>query len=78
MSSASSSQLSTLRGGGTTNFTMAGQDLTIWLPEFHGEGSKDPEKHLFICENIWEAKQIMDEDTKVAHLAITFRNHALD
>jgi hypothetical protein len=57
---------------------MAGTNLTIQLPEFHGEGSEDPEKHLFICENIWEAKQIMDEDTKVAQLAITFRNYALD
>jgi hypothetical protein len=57
---------------------MAGQDPTIRLPEFHGEGSEDPEKHLFICENIWEAKQITDEDTKVAQLEITFRDHALD
>jgi hypothetical protein len=33
---------------------------------------------LFICENIWEAKQITDEDTKVVQLEITFRDHALD
>jgi hypothetical protein len=33
---------------------------------------------LFICEKIWEAKQITDEDTKVAQLEITFRDHALD
>jgi hypothetical protein len=57
---------------------MAGQDPTIRLPEFHGEGSEDPEKHLFICENIWEAKKITDEDTKVVQLEITFRDHALD
>jgi hypothetical protein len=78
MSSSSSSQLSTPCGGSTANFTMAGEDPTIQLPEFHGEGLEDPEKHLFICENIWEAKQVTDEDTKVAHLAITFRNRALD
>jgi hypothetical protein len=40
--------------------------------------SEDPKKHLFICEKIWEAKHITDEYAKVAHLIITFRNHALD
>jgi hypothetical protein len=39
---------------------------------------EDPEKNLFICENIWEAKQIIDEDTKLAQLAITLRDRALD
>jgi hypothetical protein len=29
---------------------MAGHDPTIRLPEFKGEASEDPEKHLFICE----------------------------
>jgi hypothetical protein len=29
-------------------------------------------------ENIWEDKKIMDEDTKVSQVAITFTNHALD
>jgi hypothetical protein len=57
---------------------MVGVDPTIRLPEFRGEGSEDPEKHLFICEKIWEAKKITDEDTKVAQLAITFRDRALD
>lgn len=54
------------RGVSSTSFTMAGVDPTIRLPEFRGEGSEDPEKHLFICENIWEAKKVTDEDTKVA------------
>jgi hypothetical protein len=39
---------------------------------------EDPEKNFFIYENIWEAKKITDEDTKLAQLAITFRDHALD
>jgi hypothetical protein len=66
-SSASSSQVSTLRGdGSSTNFTMAGHDPTIRLPEFRGDGSNDPEKHLFIREKIWATKYIIDEDTKVA------------
>jgi hypothetical protein len=57
---------------------MAGHDPTIRLPEFQGEASKDPEKHLFICEKIWEENQIIDEDTKLTQLAITLRDHALD
>jgi hypothetical protein len=35
---------------------MAGHDPTIRLPKFKGEALKDPEKHLLICENIWEEK----------------------
>jgi hypothetical protein len=57
---------------------MVGIDMNIWLLEFHGEGLKDPEKHLFICENIWEDQQITHEETKLAHLEIAFRNCALD
>jgi hypothetical protein len=57
---------------------MAGHDPTIRLLEFRREEAKDPEKHLFICANIWEAKQITDEDTKLAQLAIMLRDHALD
>ena len=33
---------------------------------------------MFICAKIWEAKQITDEDTKLAQLAITLRYRALD
>jgi hypothetical protein len=33
---------------------------------------------LFICVKIWEEKHITDEDTKLAQLAITLRDHALD
>ena len=60
------SQVSTLCGGGSSLvLRMAGHDPTIRLPEFHGEATEDPEKHLFICEKIWEEKQITDEDTKL-------------
>jgi len=34
--------------------------------------------HLFICDKIWETKKIIDEDTKVVQLEITFRDCALD
>jgi hypothetical protein len=33
---------------------------------------------LFICANIWEEKQITDEDTKLMQLVITLRDWALD
>jgi hypothetical protein len=73
------SQGSTLRRGSSpTQFAMAGHDPTIRLPEFRGEATKDPEKHLFICAKIWEEKQITDEDTKLAQLAIMLRDRALD
>jgi hypothetical protein len=77
-SSRSTNQLSKLHGGSSsTRFKMAGVDPTIILPEFRGEDSEDHEKNLFIFENIWEAKKITNEDTKVMQLAITFRDHAL-
>jgi hypothetical protein len=44
---------------------MVGQDQTIPLPEFWGEGSDDPKNHLFIYEKIFAANYITDEDTKV-------------
>jgi hypothetical protein len=44
-------------GHSSSPFKMAGHDPTIRLPEFKGEASEDPEKHLFICEKIWEAKR---------------------
>jgi hypothetical protein len=77
-SSISISQVSTSHGGISSRFRMAGHDPTIRLPKFKGEVSEDPEKHLFICENIWEEKQIIDEDTKLVQLAITLRDHTLD
>jgi hypothetical protein len=78
-SSGSNSQISTPHGGSSsTQFKMVGHDPTTRLPEFRGEASEDPEKHLFICENIWEAKQITDENTKLTQLSITLRDHALD
>jgi hypothetical protein len=62
-SSGNISKLYTSHGGSSLAFRMAGHDPTIRLREFKGEVSEDPGKHLFICENIWEEKQITDEDT---------------
>jgi hypothetical protein len=77
--SGSNIQISTpRRGSSSTQFKMVGHDPTIRLPKFRGEASKDPEKHLFICEKIWEAMDITYEDTKIMQLSITLRDHALD
>jgi hypothetical protein len=51
-SSGSTSQVSTPRGSSSSTFKMAGHYPTIRLPEFQGEETEDPEKHLFICEKI--------------------------
>jgi hypothetical protein len=71
-------QIVVLRGAGTTHSTMEGVYPMIILPKFHGDGSKDPDKHLFVCERIWEVKRVNNEVEKVAQLEIMFRNRALD
>ena len=53
------------RGAGTTHSTMAGVDPMIRLLEFHGDGSEDSEKHVFMCEHTWEAKRVIDKAEKV-------------
>jgi len=73
-----STQIVVPRGAGTEHSTMVGVDPMIRLPEFHGDGTEDPEKHLFMCKQIWEEKRIIDEEEKVAQLPIIFINYALD
>ena len=77
-SAGNTSQVSTPHEGGSSTFKMAGHNPTTRLPKFREEVVEDPEKHLFICAKIWEEKQITDEDTKLAQLSITLRDHALD
>jgi hypothetical protein len=79
LSSKRTNQFSTPYGGvSSASFTMAGVDPTIRLPMFQCEGSKDPKKNLFICENILATKKVIDEDMKVAYFEITFKYYALD
>ena len=49
----------------------------IKLPIFKGTGSEDLEQFWFLCEAVWTAKTITDQDTKRAQLVTTFRDHAL-
>jgi hypothetical protein len=74
----STSQVSTPHRGSISTFRMEGHEPTIRLPKFRGETTEDPTKHFFICQKIWEEKQITDEDTKIAQLAITLRDCSLD
>jgi len=47
------------------------------MPMFNGNGSQDPEQHMFVCEAIWTAKQIQDQNAQIAQLATTFRDRSL-
>jgi hypothetical protein len=50
------SQVATPCGGSSLSFRMSRHDATIRLSKFKGEAFEDPEKNLFIYENIWEEK----------------------
>ena len=49
----------------------------IKLPVFKGTGSEDPEQFWFLCEAVWTAKNITDQDTRRAQLVTSFRDRAL-
>ena len=40
----------------------------IKLPIFRGPRAKDPEQHFFICEAVWNIKQVQNDDIKRAQL----------
>ena len=47
------------------------------LPIFKGTGSEDPEQFWFLCEAVWNAKNITDLDVRTAQLITSFRDRAL-
>jgi hypothetical protein len=49
----------------------------IRLPVFRGTGLEDPEQHWFVCEAVWNIKQVTDDTIKIAQLTATFRDRAL-
>ena len=49
----------------------------IKLPIFHGTGAKDPNQHLFLCEAVWNIKQVQNNDIKKVQLTATFRDRVL-
>ena len=49
----------------------------IKLLVFKGIGSEDPEQFWFLCEAVWTAKNITDQDTRREQLVTSFRDRAL-
>ena len=49
----------------------------IKLPIFQGTGVEDPDQHLFLCEAVWNIKQVQNDDIKNVQLTTTFRDRAL-
>jgi hypothetical protein len=36
------------------------------------EGDEDPRRHWFVCEKLWDATDITDEDKKMAQFGVLF------
>ena len=49
----------------------------IKLPIFRGTGVEDPKQHFFLCEAVWNIKQVQNDDIKSVQLTTTFRDRAL-
>ena len=49
----------------------------IKLPIFQGTGAEDLDQHFFLCEAVWNIKQVQNDDIKKAQLTTTFRDRAL-
>jgi hypothetical protein len=47
------------------------------LPTFRGDGSKDPNHHWFLCEDVWSIKKIINETVKRAQFNTTLRDRTL-
>jgi hypothetical protein len=41
------------------------------------EGEEDPKCHWFVCEKLWDAADIIDEDKKMAQFRAALRGTAL-
>ena len=48
------------------------------LPVFKGTGLEDPKQHWFLCEFVWNVKQAIDDEIKMAQLTTTFKDLALN
>jgi hypothetical protein len=47
------------------------------LPIFRGDGSKNPDQHWFLCESVWNIKNVTDEAVKRTQFSATLRDRAL-
>jgi hypothetical protein len=47
------------------------------LPIFRGDGYEDPDQHCFLCEAVWNIKNITNEAVKRNQFSTTLRDCAL-
>jgi hypothetical protein len=47
------------------------------LPIFRGDGSQDTNQHWFLCEVVWNIKNLTNEAVKRTQFSTTLRDHAL-
>jgi hypothetical protein len=47
------------------------------LPIFRGDGYEDPDHHWFLCESIWNIKNVTEKAVKRTQFSTTLRDHAL-
>jgi hypothetical protein len=47
------------------------------FPIFRGDGSEDPDQHWFLCEAVWNIKNVTDEAVKRTQFNTTLRDRAL-
>jgi hypothetical protein len=59
---------------GTLGRSMADE---MRLPIFRGDGSEDPDQHWFLCEAVWNIKNVTDEAVKRTQFSTTLRDRAL-
>ena len=53
-------------------------DDDMKLPIFRGPGLEDPEQHWFLCDAVWNVKQVQNDVVKIVQLTNTFRDRALN
>ena len=53
-------------------------DDDIKLPIFRGTRLEDPKHHWFLCEAVWNVKQVHNDAVNMAQLITTFRDRALN
>jgi hypothetical protein len=49
----------------------------VRLPIFRGDGYEYPDQHWFLCEAVWNIKNVTDEVVKRTQFSTTLRDRAL-
>jgi hypothetical protein len=70
----SSSTYAQIRNLGNLGRSMADE---MRIPIFRGDGSEYPDQHWFLCEDVWNIKNVTDEAVKRNQFSTALRNSAL-